>query len=67
MDDICNVVFLWFRNVIKQNSHASVGTLYGEPLGEIVIYYDNVYKNQKRLRWGAYSIIESIWAYLCMH
>jgi len=48
MDDIRNVVFLRFRDVTKQNGCASMGTLYREPLGEIVVYYDNVIKNQKR-------------------
>jgi len=57
MDDIRNVVFLQFRDVSKQNDHASVRTLYRKPLGEIVVHYDNIYKNQKGLR---YSIIESI-------
>ena len=33
-----------FRDVIKQNGRASVGTLCMEPLGEIVVRYDNVYK-----------------------
>ena len=28
----------------KQNGHASVGTLYREPLGETVVNYDNVYR-----------------------
>jgi len=50
MDDICNVVFLRFRDVTKR---ASVRTLYREPLGEIVVYYDNVYKNQK----GVYAVL----------
>jgi len=49
MDDICNVVFLRFRDVTKQNSRTSVGTLYRGPLGEIVVCYDNVYKYQKGL------------------
>jgi len=49
----------------KQNGHGSVGTLYREPLGEKVVHYDNVYKIKKGLKWGKYSIIESIWAYFC--
>jgi len=50
MDDICNVVFLRFHDVTKQNGSASVGTLYMEPLGEIVVYYNNVIKIKKG--WG---------------
>jgi len=45
MDNTHRVVFLQFHDVTKQNGHTSVGTLYREPLGEIVVYYDNVYKN----------------------
>ena len=37
MDDICNDVFCQFCDVIKQNGRASVGTLYREPLGEVVV------------------------------
>jgi len=58
MDNIRNVVFLQFRDVTKQNGSTSVGTLYREPLGERAVCYDNVYKNQKGLRWGIYSIID---------
>jgi len=43
MDDIRNVVFM----MSKQNGHACEGTLYKEPLGEIVVHYDNVYKIEK--------------------
>ena len=46
--------------VMSQNKIValSVGTLYREPLGGIVVhYYDNIYKIEKRPRWG---IIESI-------
>jgi len=50
MEDIRYVVFLQFCDVSKQNGRTSVGTLYRLPLGEIVVYYDNVYKNQKGLR-----------------
>jgi len=32
--------------VLSQNN-ASVGTLYREPLGEILVHYDNVYKIEK--------------------
>ena len=47
MDDIQNVVFFRFRDVTKQNGRASVGTLYREQLGEILVCYDNVYKIEK--------------------
>jgi len=50
MSDIRNVVFLWFCDVTQQNGRDSVGTLYREPLAEIVVHYNNVYKFQKRLR-----------------
>jgi len=43
MDNICNVNFLRFHDVTKQNSHVSMGTLYGELLGVIVVRYDNIY------------------------
>jgi len=35
--------------MMSQNKMA-MGTLYREPLGEIVAHYDNVYKIKKRLR-----------------
>ena len=41
MSDICNVIFLRFCDVTKQNGRISVGTLYREPLGVIVVYYDS--------------------------
>ena len=47
MSDIRNVIFFLFHDVTKQNDHTSVGTLYSEPLGEIVAHYDNVYKIEK--------------------
>ena len=47
MGDIRNVVFFRFCDVTKQNGRASVGTLYSEPLGEIVVHYDSVYKIKK--------------------
>ena len=47
MDDIRNVVFLRIRDVTKQNGHACEGTLYREPLGEIVVHYDDIYKIEK--------------------
>ena len=47
MGDICNVVYFWFHDVTKQNGRTSVGTLYREPLGEVVVCYDNI---NKRLR-----------------
>ena len=56
--DICNVVFLRFRDVTKRNGRNSVGTLYRELLGEIVVYYDNIYKFKKWLRLGICNIIE---------
>ena len=64
MNNIHNVTFLRFRDVIKQNGHDTVEILYRESLGEMVVHYDNVYKLEKGLRWG---IIEFIWAYFCMH
>jgi len=47
MGDIQNAAFFRFRDVTKQNGHASVGTLYREPLGEILVHYENVYKIKK--------------------
>ena len=54
---------------MSQNKMAalSVGTLYREPLGEILFHYENGYKIEKGLRWGINSILESIWAYFCTH
>jgi len=48
MDNIRNVIFLQFCDVTKQNGRTSVGTLYREPLDEIVVYYDNIYQKSKR-------------------
>jgi len=48
----------------KQNDHDSVGTLYKEVLGELVIRYDSIYKFKKGLRWGIYNIMQGKWAYL---
>jgi len=39
--DIWNVVFFRFHDVTKQNGRTSVGALYREPLGEILVRYDN--------------------------
>ena len=47
----------------KTNGSATVGTLYKEPLGGIVVHYGNICKIKKGLRWGIYSIIESILLY----
>ena len=47
MDDIRNVIFLQIHDVTKQNGRNSVGTLYREPLGEIVVHNDNIYKIEK--------------------
>jgi len=47
MDDIRNAVFFQFCDVTKQNGHSNVGTLCMELLGEILVYYDNVYKIEK--------------------
>ena len=47
MDDICKVILLWFRDATKQNGHTSMETLYREPLGEMVVHYDNIYKIDK--------------------
>jgi len=47
MDDIHYVIFLRFRDVTKQNGCASVGSLYRELLGEILVHYDNIYKLKK--------------------
>ena len=38
MDDICNELS---EDVTTQNGCASVGTLYREPLGEVVVRYDS--------------------------
>jgi len=64
IDDIRNVVFLRFRDATKQNGHASVGTLYREPLREIVVCYDNIYKNQKGLRCCYKTFTTSYCCYL---
>ena len=50
MDDIRNDVVFRFRDVTKQNGRASVGTLYREPLGEILVHYESGYKIEKGLR-----------------
>jgi len=50
MDDIRNDVLFQFRDVTKQNGRASVGTLYREPLGEILVNYESGYKIEKGLR-----------------
>jgi len=51
MDDIRNVVFLQIRDATKQDGRACeetlLRTLYREPLGEMVVHYDNVYKTKK--------------------
>ena len=44
-------------DVTKQNGHTREGTLYREPLGKMVVHYDNVYKNRKRAEvWYAFKI-----------
>jgi len=43
MDDIRNGIFLQFHDVMNQNGHAGVCTLYRESLGEIVV--QNATKN----------------------
>ena len=58
MDDIRNDVFWWFRDVTKQNGHASVGTLYKQPLGEVMVRFDSGCIIEKGLRWGMCNIIE---------
>jgi len=40
----------FFDDVAKQNGRNSVGTLYREVLGELVIRYDSIYKFEKGLR-----------------
>jgi len=50
MDDICNIILLWFRDATKQNGRTSMETLYREPLGEMVVHYDKIYKIDKGLR-----------------
>ena len=47
MGNIRNVVFFQFHDVTKQNGRTSVGTLYREPLGEILVHYDSIYKIEK--------------------
>ena len=47
MGDVRNVVFFRFRDVTKQNGRANMGTLYREPLEEILVHYDSVYKIEK--------------------
>ena len=67
MCDFRSVVFFRFRDVTKQNGCASAGTSYREPLGEILVCYDNIYKIEKGPRWGIYSIIESVRVHFCTH
>ena len=50
MDDIRNDDLFWFRDVTKQNGRVSVGTLYRDPLGEILVHYESGYKIEKGLR-----------------
>ena len=50
MDNIRNDVLFRFRDVRKQNGRTSVGTLYREPLGEVVVHYESSYKIEKGLR-----------------
>ena len=45
MNDICNVVFLLFCNVTKQMATLVWELCTGSHLEEIVLHYDNVYKN----------------------
>ena len=42
--------FTKLRDVLKQNGCASMGTLYREPLKEVVVLYDTIYKIKKGLR-----------------
>ena len=44
MDDMCNIVFLRFHDVTKQNCCISMGSLYREPLA---VHNDNAYKLKK--------------------
>ena len=50
MDNIRNDVLFRFCDVRKQNCRTSVGTLYREPLGEVVVHYESSYKIEKGLR-----------------
>ena len=50
MGDIHNIIFFRFCDVTKQNGHVSVGTLFREPLGEIEVHHNNVYKIKKGYR-----------------
>ena len=58
MDDIRNNIFWRFYDVTKQNGRDSVGTLYREPLGEVVVHYDSGCVIEKGLRWGMCNIIK---------
>ena len=60
MGDIRNGIFFQFYDVTKQNGLASMGTLYRESLGGIVVHYDIIYKIEKGPRLGMCSIIECI-------
>ena len=46
----CSKILLNERYLQYQNCHDRVGTLYREPLGKIVVHYDNVYQIEKELR-----------------
>jgi len=46
MDDIRNDFFWRFDDVTKQNDHDSVGTLYKEVLGELVIRYRSYFSRK---------------------
>ena len=56
MSGIRNVIFFWFHNFTKQNGCNGVGTLYREPLGEIVVHYDSIYKFEKKPRCEVYAV-----------
>ena len=47
MVDIRNDIFFRFCDVTKQNGRTTVGTLYREPLRDILVHYGNVYKIEK--------------------
>ena len=48
-----------FSDVIKQNGHASVGTLYRKVLDKIVFSYDSIYNSKKaKVRNVVYNAIQ---------
>ena len=63
MGDIRNVGF-------KMSQNKMVSLVWGLCTAnhwERVVHYDNAYKIEKGLRWSIYSIIESVWVYVCTH